>query len=98
MILEEEETPLTVEFLTDQPFLINIFNELSKSGLINYVIDAQSRLSWSTQYEFSSVLFGGRMSLSKSYLEVYVFHHRIEISQIYLYLNSLSPTLELRFV
>jgi hypothetical protein len=33
-ILEEEETLLTVDFLTDQPFLINIFNELSKSGLI----------------------------------------------------------------
>lgn len=34
MILEEEEALLTVDFLTDQPFLINIFNELSKSGLI----------------------------------------------------------------
>ena len=31
-------------------------------------------------------------------LEVYVFHHQIEISQLYLYLNPLSPTLELRFV
>ena len=31
-------------------------------------------------------------------LEVYVFHYQIEISQLYMYLNPLSPTLELRFV
>jgi hypothetical protein len=65
-ILEDEETLLTVDFLTDHPFLINFFNELSKSGLINYAFDAESRLSWSTQYEFSSGLLGGRMSISKS--------------------------------